>query len=148
MQNVKIFEDNDFNVKAVIDLNVSDEISKQRVLSRNSGRSDDNEEVLNRRLKVFNTDTLQVFEYFKEKGLYRQIDASGTTDEVLNNSSKVLDVVFNQWFFMKISAILAVGKDGEIGLNGGLPWKCKEDLQHFKNITSRHCVLMGLNTYK
>ena len=49
---------------------------------------------------------------------------------------------------MKISAILAVGKDGEIGLNGGLPWKCKEDLQHFKNITSRHCVLMGLNTYK
>ena len=48
---------------------------------------------------------------------------------------------------MKISAILAVGKDGEIGLNGGLPWNCKEDLQHFKNITSGHFVLMGYNTY-
>ena len=49
---------------------------------------------------------------------------------------------------MKISAILAVGKNFEIGLNGGLPWNCKEDLQHFKNLTSGHCVLMGLNTYK
>ena len=96
MQNVKIFEDNDFKVKAVIDLNVSDEISKQRVLGRKSGRSDDNEEVLNRRLKVFNTDTLQVFEYFNDKGLYRQIDASGTTDEVLNNATKILNEVFNQ----------------------------------------------------
>ena len=49
---------------------------------------------------------------------------------------------------MKISAILAVGKDGEIGLNGGLPWNCKGDLQHFRTLTSGHCVLMGLNTYK
>ena len=48
---------------------------------------------------------------------------------------------------MKVSAILAIGKDGEIGLNGGLPWKSKGDLQHFKNITSGHCVLMGFNTY-
>ncbi len=49
---------------------------------------------------------------------------------------------------MKISAILAVGKDGEIGLNGGLPWRSKGDMQHFKNLTSGHCVLMGMNTYK
>ena len=48
---------------------------------------------------------------------------------------------------MKISAILAVGKDGEIGLNGGLPWQSKGDMQHFKNLTSNHCVLMGKNTY-
>lgn len=48
---------------------------------------------------------------------------------------------------MKVSAILSIGKDGEIGLNGGLPWKSKGDLQHFKNITLGHHVLMGLNTY-
>ncbi len=96
MQNVKIFEENDFNIKAVIDLNVSDEISKKRVLSRNTGRSDDNEKVLNKRLKVFNRDTLQVFEYFKQKGLYHQIDASGSFEEVLNNSSMVLDTIFSK----------------------------------------------------
>lgn len=49
---------------------------------------------------------------------------------------------------MKISAILAVGKDVEIGLNGGLPWNCKEDLKHFSNMTTGHCVLMGITTYK
>ena len=96
MQNVKIFEENDFRVKAVIDLNVSDEISKERVMGRNSGRSDDNEEVLQKRLNVFNKDTLQVFEYYKQKGLYHQIDANGSFDEVLNNASKVLDTIFNK----------------------------------------------------
>ena len=49
---------------------------------------------------------------------------------------------------MKISAILAVGKDNEIGLNGSLPWQSKADLQYFKSLTTGHHVLMGLNTYK
>ncbi len=48
---------------------------------------------------------------------------------------------------MKVSAILAVGKDYEIGLNSGLPWTCSGDMKHFKNLTRGHCVLMGYNTY-
>ena len=55
--------------------------------------------------------------------------------------------IFFNFHHMKISAILAVGKDGEIGLNGGLPWRSKGDMQHFKNLTSGRCVLMGMNTY-
>ena len=55
--------------------------------------------------------------------------------------------IFFNFHHMKISAILAVGKDGEIGLNGGLPWQSKGDMQHFKNLTSGHCILMGMNTY-
>lgn len=49
---------------------------------------------------------------------------------------------------MIISAILAIGKENEVGLNGGLPWKSSEDLKHFKNLTTGHCILMGYNTYK
>ena len=49
---------------------------------------------------------------------------------------------------MKVSAILAVGKDFEIGLNGSLPWNCTGDMQHFRTITKNHIVLMGVNTYK
>lgn len=49
---------------------------------------------------------------------------------------------------MIISAILAVGRDGEIGLNGSLPWNSEQDLQYFKKMTSGHYVLMGFNTYK
>ena len=49
---------------------------------------------------------------------------------------------------MKVSAILAIGKELEIGLNGGLPWNSPADMRHFKYITTGHCILMGLNTYK
>ena len=95
MQNVKIFEENNFNVVAVLDLNVSDDISKQRVMSRNSGRADDNEQVLNRRLNYFRENTLPVFEYFKAKKMYNKIDANATKDEVLKNSMAVLDRYFS-----------------------------------------------------
>ena len=86
MQNVKIFEENNFNVVAVLDLNVSDEVSKQRVISRNSGRADDNEQVLNRRLNYFRDNTLPVFEYFKAKKMYNKIDAKAITLRLLNFS--------------------------------------------------------------
>ena len=48
---------------------------------------------------------------------------------------------------MKISVILAIGRDNEIALNGDLPWLSKDDLKTFKNITSNHHILMGYNTY-
>ena len=95
MENVKIFQENDFKIKAVIDLYVDDAVSKKRVLNRKSGRSDDNEEILAKRLKSFNKDTLPVFEYFKSKGLYQKIDANGTYEEVLDQAIKVLDKIYN-----------------------------------------------------
>ena len=95
MENVKIFQENDFKIKAVIDLYVDDAVSKKRVMNRKSGRSDDSAEILAKRLKSFNKDTLPVFEYFKSKGLYQKIDANGTYEEVLENSMKVLDKIYN-----------------------------------------------------
>lgn len=44
-------------------------------------------------------------------------------------------------------AIVAVNNLGFIGLNGGLPWKCKEDLRHFKNLTYGGNLLGGYNTF-
>lgn len=43
-------------------------------------------------------------------------------------------------------AIIAKNNLGFIGLNGGLPWKCKKDLQHFKRLTLGHILLVGYNT--
>jgi dihydrofolate reductase len=34
-----------------------------------------------------------------------------------------------------MKATVAVNNLGFIGLNNTLPWKCKEDLIHFKNMT-------------
>jgi dihydrofolate reductase len=48
---------------------------------------------------------------------------------------------------MIISIIAAVAKNGVIGSQNSLPWYIKEDLKHFKDITTGHTVLMGKNTY-
>lgn len=45
-----------------------------------------------------------------------------------------------------MKAIIAVNEEGYIGLNGGLPWKCKEDLLHFKELTMGSTLIVGYNT--
>lgn len=49
---------------------------------------------------------------------------------------------------MEFKLIYAQTPDGAIGYLGpeGLPWYYREDLQHFKNITSGHSILMGRHT--
>ena len=46
-----------------------------------------------------------------------------------------------------ISIIAAIGKNGELGKNNDLIWKLPDDLKFFKETTSNHPVIMGLNTY-
>lgn len=46
-----------------------------------------------------------------------------------------------------ISIIVAHNLNGVIGSNGTIPWSCPEDLQHFKNITTGHPVIMGRKTW-
>lgn len=59
-------------------------------------------------------------------------------------------------FMAKLNAIFAHGLNGEFSLaDGSLPWKgkpelnecAKKDMQHFKNTTLGHIVIMGFNTY-
>ena len=47
-----------------------------------------------------------------------------------------------------ISLIACVGKNYEIGKDGGLCWKLPEDLEFFKQKTMGHTVVMGYNTFK
>ena len=49
-----------------------------------------------------------------------------------------------------IKAILAVGKNGEIGKNGDMPWGrgLPKDLEYFKEQTVGQIVVMGNNTFK
>lgn len=49
---------------------------------------------------------------------------------------------------MRISMIVAYGKNKELGLNNKLLWNIPEDLKKFKEITNSHHVLMGRNTYE
>ena len=47
---------------------------------------------------------------------------------------------------MDIIAIAAVGKNGAIGKNGGLIWNIPEDMNHFKETTMGHPIIMGRKT--
>ena len=44
--------------------------------------------------------------------------------------------------------IVATEQNGGIGLRGQIPWKCKEDQQFFKLITTGNMVFMGRKTYE
>ena len=47
----------------------------------------------------------------------------------------------------KISIIVAVGKNREIGLNNALLWQIPEDLKHFKEKTTGKAIIMGCLLY-
>ncbi|MDE7403316.1 MAG: dihydrofolate reductase [Muribaculaceae bacterium] len=47
-----------------------------------------------------------------------------------------------------VAAIVAMGRNGEIGFNGDMPWHLPEDMKHFKKTTMGHPVIMGRRTWE
>lgn len=47
---------------------------------------------------------------------------------------------------MTIEAIVAIGNQGQIGLNGELPWYDPEDLKWFREMTMGKTCIVGYNT--
>ncbi len=43
---------------------------------------------------------------------------------------------------------VATDEHNNIGHQGKIPWKCSEDLRHFKRLTSENVVIMGRKTYE
>lgn len=55
-------------------------------------REDDTEEAVNHRLDIYYSETLDVINHFKSKGLVTEVDAEGMPDEVLQNICNALGV--------------------------------------------------------
>ncbi|MFB6096356.1 MAG: dihydrofolate reductase [Haloferacaceae archaeon] len=49
---------------------------------------------------------------------------------------------------LEITLIAAVAANGVIGADGDMPWYYPADLQHFKETTTGHPVIMGRRTYE
>ncbi len=47
----------------------------------------------------------------------------------------------------KLSLIVAMARNRTIGVNNTLPWRCPEDLKHFKTQTMGHHMIMGRKTF-
>ena len=48
----------------------------------------------------------------------------------------------------EIIIIAALARNGVIGIDNGLPWRLKADMQHFRALTMGHPVLMGRKTWE
>ena len=49
---------------------------------------------------------------------------------------------------MSLSVIVAIARNGVIGLDNTLPWHLSEDLKRFKSLTMGHHIIMGRKTYE
>lgn len=68
----------------VLELIVPDEEVVQRLLKRAEieGRADDTEEVIRERMRVYHSETTPISDMARERGLLREIDGTGSMDEV------------------------------------------------------------------
>ncbi|HET6288458.1 MAG TPA: adenylate kinase [Amycolatopsis sp.] len=76
----------DATLNAVIQLQVSEDVVVERLLSR--GRSDDTEEVIRRRQQIYVSETAPLLEYYAD--ILVTVDGVGTVDEI---SARVLEAL-------------------------------------------------------
>ncbi len=80
------------SLNCLISLNVPEEISISRLLHRGktSGRNDDVEEVIKNRLKEYNEKTLPVLKFYKERGLYYNVEGNNLKENVTNQVQQII----------------------------------------------------------
>jgi len=76
-------KENDVKLVSVIEVVVSEEVAKDRVLGRARG-ADDNEEVFNNRMKVYTEPLAEIQKFYEEKGLLHKINGERTIEEIVN----------------------------------------------------------------
>ncbi|KAH7706573.1 Protein F40F8.1 [Aphelenchoides avenae] len=76
-------------VHFVLFLTAPTEICVQRCLNRGQGRTDDNEESLNKRILTYNSHTMPIIQHYEKQGIVRSIDGSRHPDEVYADITKV-----------------------------------------------------------
>jgi adenylate kinase len=86
------FESQVAGVECVICFHVKDETMVARLLKRaeTSGRVDDNEETIKKRLKTFHDVTTPVIEHYQKQNKLHMIEAEGTVDEIFAQVQKAL----------------------------------------------------------
>jgi adenylate kinase len=83
---------------AVVSLLVPPEELVRRLLERgrDSGRSDDNEDTIRRRLGVYDTQTAPLRHYYRDRGILHEVDGTGDIDEVTDRVVKAVDASLRQ----------------------------------------------------
>lgn len=90
----KFMEQRGDEIHHVIGLEVPEEELVDRMIKRGqqTGRADDNPETIKNRLKVYQESTTPLRDYYIKEGKYRQINGSGSVDDIFAEIAKALDV--------------------------------------------------------
>lgn len=91
----KMLESRNSKLHAVVGLEVDDSELVERLIKRgkDSGRSDDNPETINRRLEVYHNQTSPLRDFYKKEGTYHAIPGTGSVDGIFDTIKKSLDRV-------------------------------------------------------
>ena len=77
----------------MIELDVPEDELMQRLIKRgqDSGRADDNEETIKKRLVVYHSQTQPLIDWYRQEGLHHHINGSGTLERIFADIRKVID---------------------------------------------------------
>ena len=80
-------------VAAMIELDVPEDELMKRLLLRGqqSGRADDNEETIKKRLVVYHSQTQPLIQWYNQEGIHYHIDGLGELDRIFADICKVMD---------------------------------------------------------
>ncbi len=89
----KMLDERGDKVAAMIELDVPEEELMQRLIKRGkeSGRADDNEETIKKRLVVYHQQTQPLITWYKNKGLHYHINGHGTLERIFGDIKKVIE---------------------------------------------------------
>ena len=89
----KFMEQRGDDIHHVIGLEVPEEELIDRMIKRGqqTGRADDNPETIKNRLKVYHESTTPLRDYYIKEGKYRQINGTGSVDDIFAEIAKAFD---------------------------------------------------------
>lgn len=89
----KMLAERGHKVAAMIELDVpEDELMKRLILrGKQSGRSDDNEETIKKRLTVYHNQTAPLIDWYEKGGIHHHINGLGELDRIFGDICKVID---------------------------------------------------------
>uniref|UniRef100_UPI004029AD2C adenylate kinase n=1 Tax=Prevotella sp. TaxID=59823 RepID=UPI004029AD2C len=89
----KMLAERGHKVAAMIELDVpEDELMKRLILrGKQSGRSDDNEDTIKKRLTVYHNQTAPLIDWYEKEGIHHHINGLGDLDRIFADICKVID---------------------------------------------------------
>lgn len=91
----KMLAERGHQIDAMIELSVPEDELMARLLNRGklTGRSDDNEETIKKRLDVYHSQTAPLIDWYENEGIHHHVEGLGTVDEIFDRICAVVDAL-------------------------------------------------------